>query len=58
MPFIMSYPFKASTGTGGRCSKERVVKMMSKILKQKDPLHHHIADAAAVAIAGILREPL
>lgn len=32
---------KASTGIGFRYGKEQVVKMMSKILKQKDPLHHH-----------------
>ena len=44
---------KASTGMGGRCDKKMVVKMMSRLLKQKT-LNPHVADAAACAIAGAL----
>ena len=44
---------KASTGMGGRCDKKMVVKMVSRLLKQKT-LNNHVADAAACAIAGCL----
>ena len=44
---------KASTGLGGKCDKEMVVKVMTRLLKQKT-LNNHIADAAACAVAGAL----
>ena len=42
---------KMATGLGGKADKEMVIRMMSRLFKQKR-LNHHIADAAACAIAG------
>lgn len=44
---------KMATGLDGHCDKDMIVKTMSRLLKQKT-LDHHIADAAACAIAGCL----
>ena len=46
---------KSATGLGGKVDKKTVVKMMGKLLNQKKALSVHVADAAAVAIAGILQ---
>ena len=56
VPVIEGTPqqVKSATGLGGKADKRQVVKMMSKLLHQKEPLQHHLADAAAVAIAGCL----
>ncbi len=43
---------KAAAGLGGKCDKNTVVKVMSRLFKQKT-LNNHIADAAACAISGI-----
>ena len=45
---------KGITGLGGRCEKKDVVKMMGRLLKHKQHLNNHVADAAACAIAGCL----
>ena len=44
---------KAAAGLGGKCDKNTVVKVMSRLLKPKR-LNHHIADAVACAISGIV----
>ncbi|MCG9133856.1 crossover junction endodeoxyribonuclease RuvC [Candidatus Poribacteria bacterium] len=45
---------KASSGLGGTADKKAVQRMMSKIFRKRT-LNHHIADAAACAIAGLLQ---
>ena len=42
---------KAAAGLGGKCDKNTVVKVMSRLLKQRT-LNNHIADAVACAISG------
>lgn len=44
---------KAATGLGGNANKKAVQRMMCKIF-QREHLNHHVADAAACAIAGLL----
>ena len=44
---------KAASGLSGKADKTSVVKMMSRLLNQKR-LNHHVADAAACAIFGLL----
>ena len=43
---------KAAAGLGGKCGKNTVVKVMSRLLNQQR-LNHHIADAVACALSGI-----
>lgn len=45
---------KAATGLGGKASKVQVKRMMQKLTGAKFRTHHQ-ADAAAVALAGVLR---
>ena len=44
---------KAAAGLGGKCGKNTVIKVMSRLLNQQR-LNHHIADAVACAISGIV----
>ena len=43
---------KMASGMGGKCDKKMVVKMMSRLLKQKT-LNNHIADAGGVCDSGL-----
>ena len=44
---------KAAAGLGGKCDKNTLVKVMSRLFKQQT-LNNHIADAVACAISGIV----
>lgn len=44
---------KSSTGLGGAAGKRAVQKMMCKIFR-RESLNHHVADAGACAVAGVL----
>ena len=44
---------KAAVGLGGKCGKDMIVKVMSRLFNQPT-LNNHIADAVACAISGIV----
>ena len=45
---------KSSSGLGGRVDKKQVQRMMCRLFK-RERLPHHVADAVACAVAGILK---
>ena len=45
---------KASSGLGGRVDKKQMQRMMCRLFK-RERLPHHVADAVACAVAGILK---